>query len=325
MVRHRHQSLRLENVVVEHGERSKINAEMPLTGSIRSIEPALGSNETNPIQRHTEADLLRLLTDLRRARALLAKYKAQVHELRCELRAREQLSGQDSATQEAIQGITHDLANMIETIGTAAVMISGDTSQSTPLQQSMEAAIDQTDSLLEALRQASSSNSLLPLEAVDAGNIIEEVIQSAMLSVHAPGIRVNVQTEHLPKILCHAPSFNRCLHNLIWNAVQAMPTTGRLDITGWQKGNEIFIEVSDTGPGIPADMKTKVFSARFTTKRGHQGLGLYVVRSLVKRMGGQIAVSSQPGQGAVFSLIFPIAKVEPIRQGVKKHNLMEAK
>jgi signal transduction histidine kinase len=102
----------------------------------------------------------------------------------------------------------------------------------------------------------------------------------------------------------------RCLNNLIWNAVQAMPAGGLLEITGTAERERVVLTVSDTGGGIPKEMQEKIFRTSLSTKRGHRGMGLTLVRSLVRRSGGEIVLVDRPGCGAVFALAFPVAERE---------------
>jgi signal transduction histidine kinase len=100
----------------------------------------------------------------------------------------------------------------------------------------------------------------------------------------------------------------RVLTNLVYNAIQAMPNGGTLQITVYQKENQAVITVSDSGKGIPDEIKPKIFSPLFTTKAKGQGLGLAVVKRLVEALGGQITFESQLGKGTTFTINLPITK-----------------
>jgi signal transduction histidine kinase len=102
--------------------------------------------------------------------------------------------------------------------------------------------------------------------------------------------------------------------NLLVNAVQAMEEKGgTLTVRGRQDGGRIRLDVTDTGPGVPAELQDKIFEALFTTKPRGIGLGLAVSRSLTEANDGQLTVTSRAGEGATFSLIVPAAKVlEPV-------------
>ena len=75
----------------------------------------------------------------------------------------------------------------------------------------------------------------------------------------------------------------RILSNLVSNAVQAMPNGGELTVKAYRGASDIVITVHDTGVGIPEKVKPKLFTPLFTTKSKGQGLGLAVVKRLLKR------------------------------------------
>ena len=78
----------------------------------------------------------------------------------------------------------------------------------------------------------------------------------------------------------------RALGNLISNAVQAMPNGGKLTLRAFQKEADLVITVSDTGMGIPEEVKSKLFTPFFTTKSKGQGLGLAVVKRMIEALNG---------------------------------------
>jgi|SRR5580698_3517056 len=113
-------------------------------------------------------------------------------------------------------------------------------------------------------------------------------------------LRLNVPTL-LPAIRADALALHRALTNLISNACDAMDGRGTLRITASPRA----IEVSDSGPGIPAALATRIFDPFFTTKGTHgTGLGLSIVRDLMRQQGGSVSVHSEPGRGAQFTLHF---------------------
>jgi PAS domain S-box-containing protein len=98
----------------------------------------------------------------------------------------------------------------------------------------------------------------------------------------------------------------RILSNLITNAVQAMPSGGKLFIKAYRIGDKAAIEITDTGVGIPEQIKNRLFTPMFTTKAKGQGLGLAVVKRLVDALNGTISFESQEGKGAKFIIQLPL-------------------
>ena len=109
----------------------------------------------------------------------------------------------------------------------------------------------------------------------------------------------------LPKIKLDLTFLKRILVNLATNAIQAMPNGGKLTIKAAQEANSVSITVSDTGVGIPDEVKPKIFQPLMTTKAKGQGFGLAVVKRLVEAQGGLITFESKVGEGTEFKMTFP--------------------
>jgi len=97
----------------------------------------------------------------------------------------------------------------------------------------------------------------------------------------------------------------RIIVNLVTNAIQAMPNGGNLTIKAFQDKGEVNVTVSDTGVGIPDEIKPKLFQPLMTTKSKGQGFGLAVVKRLVEAQGGTVSFESKVGEGTQFKITFP--------------------
>jgi two-component system sensor histidine kinase HydH len=93
--------------------------------------------------------------------------------------------------------------------------------------------------------------------------------------------------------------------NLIMNAIQAMNNSGQITIWSELGDDKVTIKVSDTGPGIPADIMPKIFEPLFTTKQTGTGLGLVSCKTIIEQHGGTIGVESKEGSGATFIITLP--------------------
>lgn len=113
----------------------------------------------------------------------------------------------------------------------------------------------------------------------------------------------------LPDIECLASQLNQVVMNLVINAAQAMgPERGTITISNGVEGENIWLEVADNGCGIAPEALQKIFDPFFTTKPVGEGtgLGLSLSYGIVKKHGGTIAVSSEPGKGTTFRVVLPI-------------------
>lgn len=98
----------------------------------------------------------------------------------------------------------------------------------------------------------------------------------------------------------------RAVTNLIINAVQAMPTGGKLQIEAQKTDSEAQITISDNGTGIPDEVKPKLFTPMTTTKAKGQGLGLAVVKRIIEALKGSISFESELGEGTEFIIRLPL-------------------
>jgi two-component system phosphate regulon sensor histidine kinase PhoR len=101
------------------------------------------------------------------------------------------------------------------------------------------------------------------------------------------------------------------LDNLVANAIQYTPAGGSVTIRYRSEGNQAVLEVEDTGIGIPASEQARIFERFYRVDKarsrelGGTGLGLAIVKHLTQAFGGEVSVSSEPGQGSIFQIRLP--------------------
>jgi hypothetical protein len=91
------------------------------------------------------------------------------------------------------------------------------------------------------------------------------------------------------------------------NAIQAMPDGGELRFESSATAEAAEIRISDTGPGIPAELREKVFRLYFTTRKEGSGIGLAMTFRIVQLHDGTIDFTSEPGKGTTFAIRLPLA------------------
>src|SRR5205814_8008918 len=89
------------------------------------------------------------------------------------------------------------------------------------------------------------------------------------------------------------------------NAAESTKGHGAIDVTVTGDGAGLAVVIADHGPGIPAELRQRVFEPYFTTKDDGTGLGLALVRVTLEAHRGTISVSETPGGGATFAIVFP--------------------
>jgi signal transduction histidine kinase len=138
-------------------------------------------------------------------------------------------------------------------------------------------------------------------EPVSVAALITSVLESIPVidGVHAVTDIPDLQMMADPQLM------RRVFANLILNAAQAMPQGGTLTISASAPDGSVVIKVSDTGVGIPNEMKGKLFKPLMTSKAKGTGLGLAVVKRIVDAHGGQITYESKVGKGTTFTITLP--------------------
>ncbi|MFH1778247.1 MAG: ATP-binding protein [Candidatus Omnitrophota bacterium] len=140
----------------------------------------------------------------------------------------------------------------------------------------------------------------------DINKIIEDVLVSAQRQNLLNKIKVDKHlTLNLPEILVDVNQIKQAFMNLIINAVQAMHDGGQLIINSKKEGNNVKVDISDTGHGISPESLDKLFNPFFTTKSKGTGLGLVIIKEIVESNGGYVDVTSRLGEGTTFILNFP--------------------
>jgi signal transduction histidine kinase len=142
--------------------------------------------------------------------------------------------------------------------------------------------------------------------------ICADVLQLLKPQMEKQGISVEQKFQSLPSLLMDREQLKQVILNLLLNAIQAMPTGGRLILNGQMSGDGQWIQLSvqDSGIGIPSEDFNKLFDPFFSTKEGGIGLGLSIVHRIIDQHHGRIEVESSPGKGTVFTIWLPIHREE---------------
>jgi signal transduction histidine kinase len=111
----------------------------------------------------------------------------------------------------------------------------------------------------------------------------------------------------IPEIECIPSQINQVFMNLLLNAAQAIEAQGQITVRTGCNGERVYVEISDTGIGIPVDKLNRIFDPFFTTKPVGQGvgLGLSIAYGIVESHQGQIEVQSKAGGGSTFRIWLP--------------------
>ena len=138
---------------------------------------------------------------------------------------------------------------------------------------------------------------------------LPELITSIFQTISLPEkIKISMHTDGEITLRTDPVFIRRVLTNLATNAIQAMPEGGTLQVAAYKEQNMLVLTVSDTGKGIPDELKPKIFMPLVTTKAKGQGFGLAVVKRLVEALHGTLTFESEIGKGTKFIIELPLEK-----------------
>ncbi len=161
--------------------------------------------------------------------------------------------------------------------------------------------------------QLDSGAATVSIGRTDATEVARGVLAAAELHLPADVELVLSAPEPGPQVAADADGLRQVLVNLVENGVKYSPNGGRVELDLEQLDGRVRFAVRDRGLGIPASEQERIFEKFFRLDPnlsrgiGGTGLGLYISRELLRRMGGRIRVESEPGRGSTFSFELPLA------------------
>ena len=167
------------------------------------------------------------------------------------------------------------------------------------LSAEIETAASRIYDLVDAVKRFSYMDHAPRPEPVDIRRGIADTFTMLGAKTRAKSVAVSVDlADDLPRAHAVGAELNQVWMHLIDNALDAVAVGGRVAVTGARELDSVVVQIVDDGPGIPRDIQGRIFDPFFTTKGVGKGtgLGLDIVRRLVQRHDGEIAVESTPGR-----------------------------
>jgi signal transduction histidine kinase len=235
----------------------------------------------------------------------------------------EQMAEVMQLRHETMHFIVHDLRNPIGLAQTALEMIrlgpdydeASDTARFVMMAVGgLQRMLHLVDSLLD-LERLDEGESALALEAIDIVAMIDELVERQQPMAWTTNVRLVTRTPpvgYLPVVRADRHRIERVLNNLLDNALKFTPPEGQVTVSAERDGDNLLVAVNDTGSGIPADQRSRVFDRFVQTEEGRKvkgfGLGLAFCRSAVEAHGGAIrAVEGDGGKGTKITFTLPLA------------------
>jgi len=218
----------------------------------------------------------------------------------------------DAAWREMARQVAHDIKNPLTPIKLSADLLRRAKREKSPdFDRIFESTLDTISRQVEHLREIASDFHALTgapkpsLEEIDAGALVDEVLSLDAAWAHERGIEL-ARSGGGGRVLADTGLLRRALLNLVSNAIEAMEEGGRLEADVRELDGRVRIELRDTGPGVPEDVRPRLFEPYFTTRSAGTGLGLAIAKRVIEELGGTIElVPAEPGPGTVARVQLP--------------------
>ena len=242
----------------------------------------------------------------------------------------EELRELNERKNDYIMVLTHQLRTPLTAIIAAAGML-GQEVEAPEVRHRLVTAIargvDSLDRLITELTEyAKMRSGTLELELVerDIGSIIAEICELVRPLIDERRQRLTVDLmPNLPLVVVDWHRVEQILVNLITNAIKFTPERGEITVLAGRQGDQLLLQVKDTGPGIPEARQRWIFEAfsadseAAATQMG-LGLGLAIAKALIELHGGTIWVDSEEGGGSTFAFTLPLRREESLGAMVKR-------
>ncbi len=223
----------------------------------------------------------------------------------------------DLARKQMTADIAHDLRTPLTIMqGYTEAMSEGKMAGSQEIYQVMHQQAKHLNYLIDDLKTLSlldSEELAFQIQDIDPANILQQVESAFSPLAGEKGIQFTLTKDQiLPRVNLDPGRLTQILGNLINNALQVLPSGGKIELSAIQEGEILLLTVTDNGPGISDENLPLIFNRSFradksrASENGSSGLGLAITKKLVEAQGGSISVKSKVGTGTTFLINFPI-------------------
>ena len=169
----------------------------------------------------------------------------------------------------------------------------------------LKSEISRLNSLLQDFRSLSRKENYI-FQPISLPALVREAIEIELPRYVDQGVEVeSIFSADLPLVTVDIDKMKQVILNLAKNAVEAMPHGGKLSFKGATPDGAVTLDISDTGAGIPPEVD--IFEPFFTTKSFGTGIGMMIVRQIIKAHGGSVRYHSEMAKGTTFSITLPLS------------------
>ncbi len=230
-----------------------------------------------------------------------------------EQQERKRLQAENTELATLAGGLAHEIRNPLSTIGMnlelLAEELENDESQRARRMirriANLQGECRNLEEILNAFLQFARAGEL-HLSDGSLNTIVSDYID--FLEPQANSMEVELRPHldsDLPVVMLDKSLMRQALVNLCRNAIEAMPDGGSIDLLTRTRGDDVVMEIIDTGKGMDDKTRSQMFQAFFSTRSGGSGLGLPTVRRIVEAHHGRISCESEVGKGTRFTITLP--------------------
>jgi len=236
---------------------------------------------------------------------LLIRDLTEVKLLERELERSERLA----ALGKMAAGVAHELRNPLSSIKGLAVLLKTNFSEQSKEAETADILVKEVERLNRSIGELLdyAKPGTLNKELVDISEIIQKTI--SLVQIDAESFNIDVElllAEDIPQIQLDGDKIKQVFLNLLLNSVQAMQDGGSLSVRATREGGWVVVTVGDNGTGIKQENIRRVFDPYYTTKSYGTGLGLSLSVKIIEEHGGQIKITSSPGEFTEVSVLLPV-------------------
>jgi two-component system sensor histidine kinase HydH len=250
------------------------------------------------------------LTGLRRRYGTLSEKHARAEEA---LKRRDRLA----AMGELASTVAHEIRNPLNAVGLTAQRLrreflgttsGGETeTDRSEAEELLAVMADETKRIDRIVQQFLdfARPPALRVEPTDLGALVRDLAERLRAHAETRGVTLAVKAAGAGTASVDPTQLRQALDNLVRNAVEATDEGGRVTVVARSGRDGHTLEVRDTGRGIEADLRSRIFDLYFTTKAEGTGVGLAVTQQIVTAHGGALDVESEPGKGTTMTVRLP--------------------
>jgi len=298
-----------EELIREVLEKGKTNLEATLIKKNKTEFPAnlvLTTVEDDNRKPHAIIEIVEDLTQLKKAERVIKQRLEKRKEL-------------DELKEEYFYSASHEFKTPLTSIVGLTKMILDE--KAGKLNKKQREALELV--YCDSKRLRGSVQKILDISKIESGKMVynigkvdlkplfDEVLQTLKIIVDSKELTVTKNIKkNLPQAIVDKDRITLVIENLISNSIKFTPVGGRIDVSASKEGDDILVEIHDTGEGIPEEDKEKIFEKYYQAKMGSEstggsGLGLVICKKIVEAFGGRIWVESQLGEGSTFKFTLP--------------------